>query len=349
MLATLFDNVFIRLIILLLLILCNGLFALAEVAIISARTARLEQRARDGSRRAQKTLRIVADPTDFLSTVQIGITLIGIVAGAFSGATLAGTFATWLEGLGISGQVASSTSYILVVAFVTYLSLTVGELIPKAIGLNNPERYALLLAPPLSYLTLVTMPLVRVLSLTTNFVIRLLGVDQSDEPPVTEEEVKMMLEQGKEAGVFEADEQRLVHRALELDDISMDKLMTREGSVHSLLLSDNRSEIVAKTTQHKHSYYPICQKDGETPHGVVRASELLPLLAQTNEEEVVLESLVRKPTFLEVSEAPVEAIRAFRDSGLHIVFVQDEAQAFQGIVTPGNILESLVGRIREVG
>lgn len=347
MLVTLFDNTFIRLFILLLLILLNGLFALAEVAIISARPARLEQAARSGSRRARRTLAIVESPTDFLSTVQIGITLIGIVAGAFSGATLAGTFAEWLLGLGISEQIASTLSYTLVVALVTYLSLSIGELIPKAIGLNNPERYAILFAPPISRLTLATMPLVRLLSITTDFATRLLNVHEPLEPPVTEEEVKVLLEQGHAAGVFERDEQQLVHRALELDDIAMHMSMTPRGDVHALLSSDKRRDIVEKTRINKHSYYPICRSEYEPPYGVVRTSELLPLLAQTT-DEIDLESIVHEPVFLAASEAPVKAIEAFRESGLHIVLVLDEEHQFQGIVTPGNILENLVGQIREV-
>lgn len=352
MYPTFFENTLVRLLILLCLVLLNGLFALAELAVVSSRSARLEEHAQNGSARARATLKIVDDPTDFLSTVQIGITLIGIVAGAFSGTTLAATLTEWLTTFGIAAQTGSTISYVVVVGFVTYLSLTIGELIPKAIGLSNPERYAMLLAPPLRPLTIITLPIVRLLSVSTHYVLGLLNIDDSAEPPVTEEEVKYLLEEGKVAGVFEPDEQRLVHRALELDDIAIQELTTPSADVHSLLMSDDRSTIVRKAAENKHAYYPICLAPDDSPHAVVRASELLTLFLDTENNDDVqdasLASIAHDPPYLPASAAPVEAIQTFRDSGLHIIFIHDEEEQFLGIITPGNILEGLVGVIPEV-
>lgn len=347
--TSMFDYTLARILILLLLILLNGLFALAELAVVSSRRARLEHRARNGSSVARTTLEIVEDPTDFLSTVQIGITLIGIVAGAFSGATLAATLADWLTTRGMHEQTSGVISYVAIVTLVTYLSLTIGELIPKAIGLSNPERYAVMLVPPLRYLTLITLPVVRLLSFSTEFVTRLLRIDEDSEPPITEDEMKLLLEEGKEAGVFEPHEHRLVHRALDLDDIPIRQLMTRSEDIHDLLLTDDHDSIIQKTTADKHSYYPVRRTEQDDPHAIVRASELISLLAQTTNENVTLESIIHEPYALPETASPVQAIEAFRDSGLHIVFITGESGDFQGIVTPGNILEMLVGQLHEVG
>jgi putative hemolysin len=204
--------------ILLLLLVANGIFAMSEIAVVSARQVRLEPLARRGNRAAQAALRLIEAPTNFLSTVQIGITLIGILAGAISGATLAEKVAPYVARIPWLAPYSETFSLAVMVALVTYLSLVIGELVPKRLALNNPEGIAMRVAEPMRWLSLLALPLVRLLALSTEGLLRLLGVRPADEPPVTEEELKSLLRQGTEAGVFEQAEQQLVRQALDLDD-----------------------------------------------------------------------------------------------------------------------------------
>ena len=337
-------------VILILLALLNGVFALSELAVVSSRRARLQQRAREGSHSAEVALEVAEDPTDFLSTVQIGITLVGIGAGAFGGATLADDVAGLLARWEPLAAYSSVLGYVIVVAALTYLSLTVGELIPKAIALNNPERWAMLVTPPMRQLARVTLPLVRLLSASTNGALRLMGIQRSEEPSVTEEEIKLILEEGAEAGALEPEERQLVKHALDLDDITLRSLLTHRTDVDWLDIDDSHEEIVRKVTSATHNYLPICKGTLDEVRAVTRARDLLAHFANGGKLDTGegLLDIATEPTFLPMTANPMQALEQFRSTGVHIIFALDEHDGVQGIVTPFDILERIVGKIDEL-
>ncbi len=340
-----------NIVIIVLLALLNGVFALSELAVVSSKRARLQQRAREGSRSAETVLRVTEEPTDFLATVQIGITLIGIGAGAFGGATLADDVAGLIARAGPLAPYSGALGYVTVVGIITYLSLTVGELVPKAIALNNPERWAMLVTPPMRQLARVTLPLVRLLSASTNGALRLLGIEASDEPEVTEEEIKLILEEGAESGALEPEERQLVKHALDLDDITLRSLLTHRLNVDWLDLSDSHEKIVHQITRAGHNYLPLCDGSLDRVRAVARARDLLGYVTdggRLDRAEELL-SVAVQPIFLPTTANPMQALAHFRETGVHIIFAVDEHGGVQGIVTPFDVLERMVGKIDGLG
>ena len=233
----------------LLLIVLNGAFAMAEIAIISARRARLEQQADNGDRRARLALDLGADPNRFLSAIQIGITLIGILAGAVGGATIARTVDGYLGKIPWLAPYSYVVSLTLVVLVITYLSLVIGELVPKRLAMNSPERIAASVSGPVRAFAVLAAPFVHLLSLSTELVLRIFGVRPSEEPPVTEDEIRILIEQGTEAGVFHESEQSLVEKVLMLDDRRINALMTPRPDVAWLDLDDPPEKLREKVVK----------------------------------------------------------------------------------------------------
>ena len=345
------------LLLILVLVMLNGLFAYAEIAIVSAKKVRLQQLAKKKPS-AQVALQLADDPTDFLSTVQVGITLIGILAGALSGATLAERLATWLVAVPLIGDYAEAVSFALVVVLVTYLSLTIGELTPKALALNNPERGAMLMARPLQFLSRLTLPIVRILSLSTERLLALLSVHEGDTVPVTEEELKALAAEGAEAGVLEPMEQRLVERALNLDDISLRPLVTHRTQVEWLDVTDPPATIRQIIAENEHTWFPLCDGGLDRVVGLVRARDLLLRLEEIGESEhgtapaidralnEQLQSLAYPALFVPLTASPVKVLEMFRSHHAHVAFAVDEYGGIEGIVTPFDVLEALVGTLR---
>ena len=238
-------NIVIQILLILALILVNGVLSMSETAVVSSRKARLQQRAEDGDENAQAALRLAEQPRDFLSTVQVGITLVGILSGAFGGATLAEYLEAWLKGFPKLAPYAASISLGIVVVIITYLSLVLGELVPKALALHNPEFVAARISGPMRTLSRLTSPLVRLLSASTRTVLALLGVENTNEPPVTEEEIKVMIEQGATAGVFNRAEQEMVEAVFRLSDRRVGTLMTPRTEIYWLDLEDTPDVILA--------------------------------------------------------------------------------------------------------
>ncbi|MEZ4657456.1 MAG: hemolysin family protein [Caldilineaceae bacterium] len=299
--------------ILLLLLSLNGLFALSEIAIVSAKKVRLQQLALEDAR-ARRALRLAAEPTDFLSTVQIGITLIGILAGALSGATLSSELAVLLARLPFLAPYAEVSAFVLTVALVTYLSLVIGELIPKSIALSNPERFALRVAPFMHLLARVATPFVALLSWSTEWVLRLLRVQPSELPPVTEEELKFLLAEGANAGVFEPLEQQIVTQALELDDISLRPILTHRTRIHWLDVNDTVDALRQKVRAHDVDAFPLCQGRIDNVVGVVRTRDLLLALAEIRGTQATLDlmSIAQPPIFVPLSATPSNMLLQFR-------------------------------------
>jgi putative hemolysin len=331
----------------LILILANGILAMAEIAVISARKARLQQRADDGDEQARVALDLANDPADFLSTVQIGITLVGVLAGAFGGATIAAQISDWVAGFPPLAPYSAAIGVVVVVLLITYFSLVLGELVPKRLALNNPERIATLMAAPMLLLSRLTSPLVRLLSISSNLVLRLLGAKPSDEPPVTEEEIKVMIEQGTQAGVFAEAEQDMVQAVFRLADRRVGTLMTPRTDVVWLDLDDTLEENQRKIFGSAHSRFPVAEGSLDHVVGVVLAKDLLS--SCITGKTLDLREVLLSPMFVPESMPALHVLEQFRESRIHTALVIDEYGGFQGLVTLFDILESIVGEIPDAG
>lgn len=336
-----------EILILFLLILANGVFAMAEMAIVSSRKARLQQRADEGDTGACAALALAETPGDFLSTVQIGITLIGVLAGAFGGATLASELASALAQVSLLAPYAEAIGVGLVVLAITYLSLVVGELAPKRLALYNAEQIASRIAQPMRGLSRLAMPLVRLLSFSTQFLLRVLGVRPSDEPPVTEEEVKIMIEQGARTGVFEPIEEEMVEHVFRLGDRKVSALLTPRTEIVWIDVDDELDEIQRKVITSGHSRFPVARGSLDEVQGLVLAKDLL---AQTLEGKAFdLQSVLRPAPFVPETAPALDVLDHFRQGHSKIALVLDEYGGLQGLVTTADILVAIVGDLPGLG
>ena len=327
--------------IILVLILANGLFAGTELAIVSARRHRLEQLAQQGRRSARIALRLAASPNQFLSTVQIGITLIGILSGALGGATLA------LRMDGLIGRVpwlagySEALSFALVVAVITFLSVVIGELVPKRLALANPERLACAMAPLMATISRLGAPLVHLLSSATDAFLGLLGVAGGAEPTITEDEIKAMIRQGVDTGVFEAAEHEMVQRVLRLGDRTIKSLMTPRTAIRWLDLEDPLEQSFQEVVASAHSRYPVGNGSLDQCLGVVSVHTLL--AARISGEPVDLRQLAQAPLYLAETTRALGVLEQFKRTGVHIALVTDEFGGVEGMVTLNNLMEGIVG------
>lgn len=333
--------IFLEIAILFVLIVLNGLFSMSETAVVSSRKARLQQAADEGDRRAQTALKLAEAPGRFLATVQIGITLIGILTGVFGGATLTASLAALLADIPALAPYSQAIAGLVIVLLLTFFSLVLGELVPKRIALNNPERIAGRVSGPMTTLSRVASPLVSGLGASTEFVVRVLGIKQSDEPVVTAEEIKVLVEQGTEVGVFEVAEQRLIERVLDLDDRRVDALMTPRNKIVALDLADSLEEVRRKLVESQHSRFPVIRGSLDDVQGVVRSKDLLGqrLAGQAFD----LPSLMRPALFLSENTSALEVLALFKEKGTHVALVLDEFGGIQGMITHNDILEAIVG------
>jgi putative hemolysin len=338
------NSIVVEALLILLLLVLNGAFAMSEIAIVSSRKARLQQKAVEGSGAARRALELADQPNRFLATVQVGITLIGILAGAFGGATLARHLADWLEGFDAIAPYANALALAIVVGLITYMSLVIGELVPKRIGLTAPERIAMLVAQPMFFLSRLASPLVRVLSLSTDGVLRLLRVRPSDEPPVTEEEIAVMLEQGTRAGVFEEEERKLVERVFDLDARRVDAIMTPRPDITWLDPRDSPEVVCAKVTRDRHGRYPVCDGTLDAFIGIVDAKDAWPLALAG--QPVDLRQLATQPLFVPGALTASRLLGLFRESGVHVAVVVDEYGSVAGLVTLNDVMEEITGQLR---
>ena len=329
------------------LILANGMFAMAEIAIVAARKPRLQQRAEEGDQKALTALGLANDPANFLSTVQIGITLVGVLAGAFGGATIAEQISIWLDQSPALAPYSEVIGVAVVVILITYFTLILGELVPKRLALNNPERIATSLAAPMRTLARIASPLVGLLRLSSDLVLRLVGVKPSNEPPVTEEEIKVMIEQGTQAGVFDAAEQDMVEAVFRLGDRRVGNLMTPRTEVIWLDLGDTSEENRKVILDSNHSIFPVAKGSLDQVIGLVQAKDLL--AACLAGKDLVLEEVLSQPIYVPETMPALNVLEMLRESRVHTALVIDEYGGFQGLVTLFDILESIVGDIPDAG
>lgn len=339
-------NITTEIVLIILLIIANGVFALAEVSIVASRKARLQQQAQKGDIKAQAALDLVESPNRFLATVQIGITLVGIFAGAFGGATLSKTLAESLRTIPALVPYAGSISLGIVVLAITYLSLVVGELVPKRIGMHSPERIASLVALPMRTLSRIASPLVSFLSFSTDMILRLVGLRDSNEPPVSEEEINVMMEQGLEAGVFEEAEQDMVQRVFRMGDRSVSALMTRRPDIVWLDVEDSPEDNRQKLISIPYSRLPVCRKDLDDVLGVMRAKDLLNQFLQGQQPDLSIPS--QTPIFVPETLPAFKLLETFKTYRAHFIFVIDEHGTVQGLVTLHDVLEAIVGELPSV-
>jgi putative hemolysin len=328
------------------LILLNGVFAMSEIAIVTARKSRLAALAERGSKSAAAALKLADDPTQFLSTVQIGITSIGIMNGIFGESILAEPFSLWLQSLGLPVQVSNPAATGLVVVVVTYVTIVVGELVPKRLGQVSAENIACIIAPPMMWLARVARPFVILLSSSTHWLMKLLRFKNVSDQSVTEEDIQAILLEGSTAGVIEQQEHRMVRNVLLLDDRKILSLMVPRSDIVYLDLTQSLEYNYQRVMQSPHSRFPICEREIDNIIGVVSAKELL---AQAITGDLVdLASLAKPANFVPPSLTGMELLDFFRTSDVSQVFVVDEYGGVKGMVTLHDLLEALTGEFYSV-
>ncbi|GJG97810.1 hemolysin family protein [Cupriavidus pauculus] len=330
--------------ILLALILLNGLFAMSEIALVTARKARLQRQIEAGDRGAIAAVKLGEDPTRFLSTVQIGITSIGVLNGVVGESTLAAPLATWLQGFGISTTTAGYMATAIVVAGLTYFSIVLGELVPKRLGQMAPETIARLAARPISFLAVASTPFVKLLSGSTRLVLRLLGVDANRSPAVTEEEIHALLVEGSEAGVIEHHEHTMVRNVFRLDDRQLASLMVPRGDVAYLDIELTEEENLRRIEASDHSRFPVVRGGMHDILGVVSARQLL--ARRLRGEKADLTAVLQAAVFVPESVTGMELLENFRSSGGQIAFVIDEYGEVLGLVTLQDLIEAITGEFK---
>ena len=333
--------------IILLLIIINGIFVLSEIALISSRKARLQQRANEGDEGARKALELASSPNRFLSTCKIGVTFISILAGAFGGSTVAGEVEARLKEIPLLTPYSHIAGIILVVMGISYFSLVVGELVPKRLGMSRPEKVASIIASPMNTISLLLSPVVRILSISTDLVLKVAGIKPVEEPPVTEEEIKILIDEGTRAGVFEEVEQDIVERVFRLSDRRAASLMIPRADVIWLDIDDSPDEIRLKVEASDYPLFPVGRGSLDDVLGVVRSRDMLS--CSLKDQQIDLKSSLMPPQFIPESMAALKILELFRQSGVQVALVVDEYGGIQGLVTLKDILEAIVGDMPYVG
>lgn len=322
----------------------NGVFSMSETAIVSVRRARLQQRAEAGDDAAKVALELARQPDRFLSTVQIGITLIGILAGAFGGVGLSKDLTAWFEKLGVNPSLSHTLGFAVVVAFITYLSLVIGELIPKTLALANAEAISVRIAKPMNLLSKVASPFVWVLSVSTNGILRLFGIRETAEQPVTEDEINILIGQGVTMGAFAEEEREIVERVFRTADRRVSVLMTPRREVIYLDVADEWSENQMKIAVSDYTAFPVCDGGLDNIIGVTVLKRVWQ--AGIKGGTIDLRSITEKPMYVLESMHALKMLELFRGSeGTHVALVVDEYGNVVGLLTLHDVLEGIVGEV----
>ncbi len=333
-----------ELLIIFILILINGIFSMSEIALVSARKARLETSAKKGDKNAKIALDIANAPNKFLSTVQIGITLIGILTGIFSGEKMTNDIQAFVAQFTVLVPYQRTLSVTLVVLIITYLSLVFGELVPKRIGLTNPEFIAKTVARPMNMLSKLTSPFVWLLTFSSDLLIKILNIQPSTDSKVTEDEIKAIVQEGADSGEVHEIEQDIVGRVFSLGDRKVSSLMTHRNDMVFLQSNYSAEKVTESISEELHSLYPVYDKDKDHIIGIVRLKDLfLPL----RQPDFSLQNYLQPTQFIMETASAYQALQRFKDSRIHYGIVIDEYGQTQGIVTLNDLLEALVGNVSD--
>jgi putative hemolysin len=323
------------------LIFLNGVFAMAEIALVTARRSRLVRLAEDGDLSSTVAIRLGAEPTQFLSTVQIGITAIGILNGIVGETVLAEPFAAWLQGLGIDQQISATVATLLVVAVITYFTIVFGELVPKRIGQFNAEGIARRMARPILLLAKLSRPLVSLLSLSTDGILRLMGKGELSSASLTEEDIHAMLKEGSETGVIEQQEHAMVRNVFRLEDRRLASLMTPRSEIVYADISQPLAKNLEHLVKSNHSRFPVCRGGLGDVLGVMTTKRMFRQLLDGG--EIDLTAQLHPCVYVPETLTGMKLLTQFRESGVQMVFVVDEYGEIQGLVTLQDVLVSLAG------
>jgi len=336
-----------QLLILFLLVALNGLFAMAELAIVSSRRVRLQQMAESGTPGAHTALRLMEDPTRFLSSVQIGITLIGVLAGVYSGASFAEPLGVWLAQYNWLAGYEETLAYVLVVIGVTYLSLVIGELVPKRWALGHPEAIAVVLGPPMEWVARLSLPLVWLLQRSTELILRLLGQRRSARHQVTEDDIRGLIAEGTREGVFHREEHRMIEGVLRLADRNVRSVMVPRGDILWIDVDDPPETVWNAVSTSGHSRYLVCRGEVDELVGVASASALLDWVRDPAGQGLASRTLA--PLVVQETTTVLRLIETFREAAAHLAVVVDEHGSIEGIVTATDVLQAIAGDIPESG
>ncbi|MDP2432878.1 MAG: hemolysin family protein [Pseudomonadota bacterium] len=323
------------------LVLLNGVFAMSEIAVVTSRKARLQRLAEDGSPGARSALALHNEPSNFLSTIQVGITSVAILSGAIGESALADPLAIWLSGFVLFEPYARGTALTIVVVGLTYFSVVVGELVPKRLGLLAPEGVASLVARPMNTLSRLARPVVWLLSSSSSLLLRLVGSRRQNEPPVTDDEINLLMEQGAEAGIFHGSEQALVSNVLRLDEKRIGSIMTHRNDIYVIDLAEPEDEIRRRLADCPYERVVVCRDGLEHIVGILRTSDLLK--AALEGAPLGIEGALSKPLYVPESVSTTRLMENFRGARTHFALVVDEYGEFEGVVTLTDILTAIVG------
>lgn len=329
--------------IVLLLIVLNGVFSMSELAVMSAQKARLQQAAEKGSKRARTALELNENPTRFLSTVQLGITLIGILSGAYGEKALSGKAADLLGRVAVLAPYKETLALVIVVSLLTYFSLVIGELIPKRLAITSPERIAFAVAAPMRGLSLLFKPAVTLLTVSTEGLLKIVGLGHVRSGAVTEEDVEMLIKQGTEEGIFDQSEQDMMKRVIQLGDRPITDLMTHRLDVAWLDIDSAPEENARRIAQAPRSRYPVCKGSLDHIIGVVQTRDIAADVLSG--KPLDLTGKMQNPLLALERLSMLEVLRQFKESRVHIAIVVDEFGSVQGLVTLNNVLEAIVGNL----
>lgn len=327
--------------IILVLIVANGIFALTEMAVVSSRKARLEKRAEEGDAGSKLALELAEEPTPLLSTIQVGITLIGILTGTFGGASLSKVLSEQLKIIPVFAAHSDAISLAIVVTAITYLTLIFGELVPKRIALNNPEPIAAVLAGPMRTFSKIATPVVHFLSSSTDMVMRFLGIKQTAESPVTEDEIRILIEQGTEAGAFEKAEQDMVDKVFRLSDLRAYSLMTPRTRMVWVDLEDTPENNQQVIYESGHSRFPVATGSLDNFHGIIYSKDLLSSCLEG--KALDFENSIKSPLYIPKSMKAFKVLELFKQTGMHEAIVLDEFGGVVGFITLHDIMEEIIG------
>jgi putative hemolysin len=341
------ENIALEIILLLFLILLNGLFSMSEFAVVYARKSRLQPLADDGNQRAQAALDLAEHPVQFLATIQIGITLVGTLIGAIGGATLARHLVPLFAAIPLLAPFAEAISFASVVLLLTFLTLVLGELVPKQLALHSAERLAIALAGPIRTLSNLTSPLTRFLAGSSNLIVRLIGIRPSAEPPVTEDEIKVLIEQGTQAGVFEEAEQEMVKGVFRLGGQRVGALMTPRPDIDWIDLDESPNLIHDQILGSHRTRFPVAQGELDKVLGILHTKDLLAHGFSCDPPD--LRKLLRPPVFIPESAEALQALEQFKETGEHFALVTDEYGSVAGVISSTDILEAIVGDLPAKG